>query len=152
MCWCFRGHEGHVREAEGQCGGPWFVAAGSAGLAVRVEGVMDSEKVAVWLWIMARAVKSGVGAGLENRHMTHVFHGGFTCQRHSAAHQETEVLAYFPPLSFLPRSPPPTLFIYSLSRPFSFTLFFLSSTFDDLKYDLFTANEFLSQWHLKQWN
>lgn len=40
MCWCFRGHEGHVREAEGQCAGPWFVAADSEGLAVRVEGVM----------------------------------------------------------------------------------------------------------------
>ena len=49
MCWCFRGHEGHVREAEGQCGGPWCVAADSEGLAVRVEGVMDSEKVTVWL-------------------------------------------------------------------------------------------------------
>lgn len=47
-------------------------------------------------------MKAGVGAGLENGHMTQSFHGGLTRQRLLATDQETEVIAFhFPPfLSF----------------------------------------------------
>lgn len=93
-----------------------------------------------------RRVKAGVGPGLESRHMTQGSREVPPVKALRCSPGNNNHFLLFPP-SFLFSPDFPLLIFFSLSYCLSFSHFefCLHSTLDDIKYDLFIANEFLNQ-------